>query len=179
MAKARRMKEKEHKTFPKLLKYFFVFMILVTIVFFVLFYLIKTNKIAFLSRFFENIITHNIENNIDNDSNNNSNNDTLKFNDSKIEYEKTIDNLETIKVTDIKVQHSSKLSYVTITIQNTSDKKIKKQKIHLSLLDDKKEYVYGSTIDLSNIEANSKKDFKIVSSKLIETVSDYEIELVK
>lgn len=164
MAKARRMKEKEKKTSSKLGKYLLILLILILIVFFTLFYLIKTNKIAFLSGFFDNLKFSDVEffekkENID------------------LKSSKYIQGLESVKIISLDVNNSSNMSFIKISLDNTSENKIEKQNVHLSLLDEQGNFVFGSSLSLPKIEPKSQIEFKVVSSSKINDFSSYFLEV--
>ena len=169
MAKARRMKEKEPKNFPKLFKYFLVFIILVAIVFFVLFYLIKTNKIAFLSGFFENIELSDVEI-FDKEAWNKAESSNVSM---------PISGIDNLEITNLDIKYSKKLYIIKISFNNTSDKKISNKKVRLLLYNDNQNLIYSSTFSLPDIDANSQKEFNIYAKDKIEHVANYKIEYIK
>lgn len=155
MAKARRMKKKE---VPKKIKNLRILFILVVIVFLVLFCLIKTNKIAFLSEIFDNLkfgdvetistkladedLTNNSTSEESSDKVNNKSSDELndkisaKSSDklTALSNESKVTNSDKLKSDGITITNSSNDScMISTTIHNISSKKIKNIKLTLYL----------------------------------------------
>lgn len=169
MSRARRMKEKEKKDMPKLFKYFLILFFLIVIVFSILFYLIKTNKIAFLSGFFDNLKF----------SNATKSTASEELQDTTITKGKTIKGLDKVKVRNIDINSSETFSIITISLENTTNKKIKSKKCRMNLFDENNNNIFTSSIKMPEIDAKSTKDFKVICSDSIKNIYDYTIELEK
>lgn len=167
MAVARRMKEKEKNGLSKLSKFFIILFILILVNCIIFFFLIKTNKIAFLSGFFDNLKFNIAEKPTASE----------ELKDSKLKIEKSIKGLDKIKVLNIDINNSESISIITISLENTLDKKVESKKCRLNLLDENNNSIFSSSIKMPEIDANTKKDFKIICSDNITNIYDYEVKL--
>lgn len=162
MAKAKRMKKKEHKIIYISFKYFIIFLFLILIDFFALLYLIKSNKIAFLSELFNN-----------SSISENTNSSLTQYDDSS----KNIVGLDDVKILKIESHNSNKMGFIKIYLVNTSDKKITNKTINLLLLDENNSFVYGTSFKLPFINENEEMTYDIISSSEIKPFTDYYLKL--
>lgn len=174
MSKARRMKEKEKKTSSKLGKYFLILLILILIVFFTLFYLIKTNKIAFLSGFFDNLKFSDVEFK-----------PTNFFVEAKptqdfatLNSEQTIINSDKLVADGINITESSNKTYmISTTINNNSGKTVNKLKLKLYLYDTTGEEINSYNFSIDLIQKGSKSTIFTISADDLSKVTYYKLEL--
>lgn len=180
MSKARRMKEKEKKSMPKLFKYFLILFFLIVIVFSILFYLIKTNKIAFLSGFFDNLkfsdveITKNKKATVDTVDN------SPTFGLTSLNKNQTIINSDKLIADSINITKSSNVTYmISTTINNKSNKAVKKIKLKLYLYNAKQEEIssYNYSIDL--IQKGGNSTMFSISNDDLSKATYYKLELNK
>ena len=162
MAKAKRMKKKEHKIIYISFKYFIIFLFLILIDFFALLYLIKSNKIAFLSELFNN-----------SSISENTNSSLTQYDDSS----KNLVGLDDVKILKIESHNSNKMGFIKIYLVNTSDKKITNKTINLLLLDENNSFVYGTSFKLPFINENEEMTYDIISSSEIKPFTDYYLKL--
>lgn len=136
---------------PKIIKFFLILFILILIVFFTLFYLIKTNRIAFLSGFFDNLEFSDI-------TFFNKKVFTNKVNQpAKLSDETKVVNLDNLTVNGLNIiQTSNKNIMVSTTIQNTSDKKIDNLNLCLYLYISKKIEIASFNFSVEYIQPESK-----------------------
>lgn len=135
---------------------------MILIDFFALLYLIKSNKIAFLSELFNN-----------SSISENTNSSLTQHDDSS----KNIVGLEDVKILKIESHNSNKMGFIKIYLVNTSDKKITNKNINLLLLDENNSFIYGTSFKLPFINENEEMTYDIISSSEIKPFTDYYLKL--
>lgn len=66
---------------------------------------------------------------------------------------------------------------INISLINTSNNKINSSKIHLYLYDSSETIIFGSSLNLPEVEPNSQKNINLICSDNINNVFDYKIVL--
>lgn len=113
--------------------------------------------------------------------------DTLKTNstnvdtstNSTIKITKKIIGLENIEITEMDIKCFFNYSMVKISFKNISNNKVDSCEINLYLLDENESIIFGSSLELPDIESNSSETFNILCSSNISNVSDYKVVLNK
>ena len=172
MSRARRMKEREHKGMSKILKYFLILLMLIVIVFFILFYLVKTNKIAFLSGFFDNLKFSDVVKNVSNQSNSdeisNAKTNTITKKSEKgflnLSDSSTVLDSDNLISSGISITKSNENYMISTTIKNNSKKKINNLKLTLHLYNSEENEISTFNFSIDTISKNSKSTLFTVSN---------------
>lgn len=197
MAKARRMKEKERKQTPKIIRYVGIILVLVAIVFLVLLYLVKTNKITFSSEIYnvlkfndveKTIGTELISENLDNNSSSEKSSDELSSESSDkqnnelivLSDESTIINSKKLKSDGITITDTSNDScMISTTIHNISNKKIKNIKLALYLYNSSGAEISSFNFSVDSILPSYKSSLFTISNLDLKEAHYYSLVLKK
>lgn len=197
MAKARRMKEKERKQTPKIIRYVGIILVLVAIVFLVLLYLVKTNKVTFSSEIYnvlkfndveKTIGTELIYENLDNNSSSEKSSDELSSESSDKQNnelivlldESTIINSKKLKSDGITITDTSNDScMISTTIHNISNKKIKNIKLALYLYNSSGAEISSFNFSVDSILPSYKSSLFTISNLDLKEAHYYSLVLKK
>lgn len=98
---------------------------------------------------------------------------------STIEITKKIVGLEDIEITKMNIESSSSSSLIEISFKNISDNIIDNCEISLYLLDENESVIFGTSLNLPNMNPNSSETFSVLCSDNITNVADYKVVLDK
>lgn len=105
--------------------------------------------------------------------------DTNSSETSTIEITKKIIGLEDIEISKMHIKNSTTSSIIEISFKNISNTRINSCKISLYLLDKNENIIFGTSLNLPNMETNSLETFSVLSSSNITNVADYKVVLDK
>lgn len=143
--------KRKSNTFLKVLLAFFVVLFLVLLISTLLYFFLTQEK-----------ANHNSQDN---------------YTSSQIDVKKYVIGLESVEVLRMNIKSSEEFSMIEISLKNTEDTKLDSCKIHLYLLDETGSVLFGSSIHLPELEADSQTTFSVACSDNIDNVVDYKIVL--
>lgn len=137
------------------IKVFFIILIICLIIFLVIY-----NK-------------HNENNNTTSEQPNN----TPTYTHSEIDLSRSVIGLESAKILDVNLNSSSSASVIEVHIKNTSNTNIESCELLFYLLNNSKERIFGTNINVPGINPDEEKTFQIFCTEDVSSTTDYEILL--
>ena len=114
-----------------------------------------------------------------NENNNSSelHNDSTTYKHSEIDLSRYVVGLDSAKIIDVNLNSSSSASIIDVHIKNTSDTSIGPCELLFYLLNDSKERIFGTNINVPGINPDEEKTFQIFCTDDVSATTDYEILL--
>lgn len=109
----------------------------------------------------------------------NKSNTTDTTTNSTIEITKKIIDLEDIEIVEMNIKSSSEYSIIKISFKNISNIKVNACEINLYLLDENESVIFGTSLQLPDMEVNAYETFSVLCSSNITNVADYKVVLNK
>ena len=89
---------------------------------------------------------------------------------------KSVEGINNILVSDLKIENSDNLSFINITFTNTSESIISSKPLHLYLYDKNDVSVFSTSINSPDLEQNSSSILRIICTKNLPDISNYIIK---
>ncbi|MGN1300454.1 MAG: hypothetical protein ACI4VC_03825 [Clostridia bacterium] len=133
----------------------------------------KTNRLKFFIIIFILIIICSISYYFINVFKNHNLNTTDEY--CKVAIKKSVEGIDSLKISSLNIYKYNSTSIIQISLSNVSNTSISKQDAHLYLYDSNNKTIFGTSLKLPSLDANSSIVFNIACSNDIENVADYKI----
>lgn len=120
---------------------------------------------------------------ITNFNKNNSNLETetkpVEYEDSTIEVSRYVEGLETVQILGVDIKSAETSSKISISLKNISNNAIEPCELIFYMLDENKEKIFGTNLNVTSISPNEEITLKVFCTSDLSTAIDYEIKFNK
>ena len=89
---------------------------------------------------------------------------------------KSVEGINNILISDLKIENTDNLSFINITFTNTSVSIISGQPLHLYLYDKNNISVFSTSINSPDLEQNSSSTLRVICTRNLPDISNYIIK---
>lgn len=103
-------------------------------------------------------------------------NKPIEYEDSKIEISRYVKGLETLQILGVDIKSAETSSKISISLKNTSAVNIEPCNLIFYMLNENKEKIFGTNLNVRLISPNEEITLKVFCTDDLSTATDYEIE---